>query len=125
MIVVVIELLKELLLSAFARISTVVIELLKVKVVPELREKYLQKDAEIWTQALACYPGFLGKEVWINPNEPTEVILVVRWATREQWKSIPLEQLKRIEKQFAQQLGDTYRTVEVSEYQVRKFPQPN
>lgn len=100
-----------------------VIELLKFKVAPEHREQFIQKDAEIWTQALAGCPGFLGKEVWINPNEPTQVILVIRWATREQWKSIPLELLDAIEQQFAQQLGDSYQIVEVSEYQVRKFPQ--
>lgn len=54
-----------------------VIELLKVKIPPELREKCIQKDAEIWTAALAKYPGFMGKEVWINPNDPTEVVLII------------------------------------------------
>jgi uncharacterized protein (TIGR03792 family) len=39
-----------------------------------------------WTQALANYAGFIGKEVWLNPNEPTEIILVIRWVTPEQWK---------------------------------------
>jgi antibiotic biosynthesis monooxygenase (ABM) superfamily enzyme len=38
----------------------VVIELLKVKIPPKLREKFIQKDAEIWTAALAKYPGFMG-----------------------------------------------------------------
>lgn len=99
-----------------------VIELLKFQVAAELREQFIQKDEEIWTQALAGYPGFLSKEVWINPNEPTQVILVIRWATREQWKSIPLKLLERIEQQFAQQLGDIYQIVESAEYQVRKFP---
>lgn len=100
-----------------------VIEFLRVKVVPKLREKFIQKDHEVWTAALASYPGFLGKEVWINPNSSTEVILVIRWATREQWKAIPQQRLDAIEKQFAQQMGYTYQIVESSEYQVRKFPQ--
>jgi len=83
---------------------------------PEFRKQYLQIDAEIWTQALArCL--FLGKEVW--NNEPTEVILVIRWASRKQWKSIS-ELLDAIEQQFVQ-LGNTYQIVEVSEYQV-EFP---
>jgi uncharacterized protein (TIGR03792 family) len=102
----------------------VVIEFLKFKVTPELREKFIQKDAEIWTTALARYPGFLSKEVWIEPNAPAEVALVIRWATREQWKSIPAEQLEKIEARFAQQMGKTYELVQSSEYQVRKFPQP-
>ena len=100
-----------------------VIELLRVKVAPKKRERYVQKDAEIWTQALASFPGFLGKEVWISPNDPTEVILVIRWATREQWKAIPTKRFDEIEQKFAQQMGNTYQTIESSEYQVRKFPQ--
>lgn len=100
-----------------------VIEFLRFKVVPELRERYIQKDAEIWTKTLASCPGFLGKEVWINPNEPAEVILVIRWATRDQWKSIPSTLLEQTERKFACQVGkNNYRMVESSEYQVRKFP---
>ena len=101
-----------------------IIELLKFKVAPELQKQYLQKDAEIWTQTLASCTGFLGEEVWLNPNEPTEVILIIRWASREQWKSIPLELLNAIEQQFAQQLGNNYQIVESAEYQVKNFPQP-
>ncbi|MBH8556168.1 TIGR03792 family protein [Nostocaceae cyanobacterium CENA357] len=99
-----------------------VIELLKFKLTPNIRENYIQQDAEIWTTALAEYPGFLGKEVWINPNDSTEIILIMRWATREQWKAIPLEDLVAIESRFAQALGETYKLVESAEYQVRKFP---
>jgi uncharacterized protein (TIGR03792 family) len=105
------------------RITRVIIELLKVKVAPELQKQYLEKDAEIWTQALVSYPGFLGKEVWLNPNEPTEILLVIRWASREQWKAISIELLDAIEQQFAQALGDIYQIVDLSEYQVHKFRQ--
>ncbi|PPS45621.1 TIGR03792 family protein [Chroococcidiopsis sp. TS-821] len=95
-----------------------VIELLKCKVDPELRERYLQLDAEVWTKALAKCPGFLGKEVWLNPKEASEVILVIRWATKEQWKAIPEEFLLQVEKIFSQQMGQTYQIVESVEYQV-------
>ncbi|KAF3884681.1 MULTISPECIES: TIGR03792 family protein [Nostocales] len=100
-----------------------VIELLKVKIPPEQREKFIQKDAEIWTPALAKYPGFLGKEVWINPNDAAEVVFIIRWATREQWKAIPQGDLEAIEKKFTQALGFPQKIVESEEYQVRKFPQ--
>ncbi|OKH25004.1 TIGR03792 family protein [Chroogloeocystis siderophila] len=95
-----------------------VIELLKCKVDPNLREQYLQLDAEVWTKALAECPGFLGKEVWLNPHEASEVILVIRWATKEQWKAISDEFLNRIEQLFLQQMGRTYKIVESAEYQV-------
>ncbi|MDZ8051035.1 MAG: TIGR03792 family protein [Aulosira sp. ZfuVER01] len=99
-----------------------VIELLKFKIASEMGEIYIQKDAEIWTTALAKYPGFLGKEVWINPHDPTEIIFVIRWATREQWHAIPQAELEAVEQQFAAALGDTYKLVESAEYQVRNFP---
>ncbi|MEA5583563.1 TIGR03792 family protein [Nodularia harveyana UHCC-0300] len=99
-----------------------VIELLKFQVAPEVREIYIQQDAEIWTAGLAKYPGFLGKEVWINPNDPTELILIVRWATKEQWEAIPPEDLQLIEQKFTAVMGKSYPIIESGEYHVRKFP---
>lgn len=98
-----------------------VIEWLKIKVPPELREQYVQKDAEIWTPALFSSPGFLGKEVWINPDNLSEVVLVIRWASREQWKAVPAARLEQLENQFKQALGGVCQIVEAGEYQVRKF----
>ncbi|HEY9665704.1 MAG TPA: TIGR03792 family protein [Coleofasciculaceae cyanobacterium] len=100
-----------------------VIEWLKVRVSPELREKFLQKDAEIWTPMLASYPGFLGKEVWIDPEKPTEVILVIRWATRQAWEAVPSEKLKQVEQTFAQELGVQQQIIEAGEYHVQQSPQ--
>ncbi|OCQ97356.1 cyanobacterial protein, TIGR03792 family [Nostoc sp. MBR 210] len=99
----------------------VVIELLKFQVDPNLRETFIQKDAEIWTTALAKYPGFLSKEVWINPNDPSEVTFTIRWATREQWQAIPEADLIAIDSKFVQALGNNFQMIESAEYQVRKF----
>lgn len=101
-----------------------VIEWLKVRVSPELRELFVQKDNEIWTATLAKYPGFLGKEVWIDPSAPNEVVLVIRWANREAWKSVPASELEATEARFTQQMGKVSPIVQAGEYQVRKFPQP-
>lgn len=100
-------------------LQSMVIELLKVEVSPEYRNQYLQLDKEIWTQALAKFPGFLGKEVWLNPNQPSEVILLVRWASRKEWKSISVQLLEEIERQFAQATGNIcHQIVESLEYEV-------
>ncbi|MBU7584084.1 MAG: TIGR03792 family protein [Nostoc sp. TH1S01] len=99
-----------------------VIELLKFQVDPNIRETFIQKDAEIWTTALAKYPGFLSKEVWINPNNPSEVTFMIRWATKEQWKAISEADLAAIDSKFAQALGNNFQMIEMAEYQVRKFP---
>ena len=93
-----------------------------MRVSPELREKFIQKDAEVWTSMLASYPGFLGKEVWINPEIPTEVVIVIRWANREAWESVPAERLQQVEQQFTQEFGEQQEIIEAAEYQVRKFP---
>lgn len=102
-----------------------VIEWLKVQVAEELREAFVQKDEEIWTAALAKYSGFLGKEVWISPLDPKEVILVSHWKTREAWKSIPQDYLDATEKRFNQEFDvNTYKIIEAEEFSVRKFIQP-
>ncbi|MBE9126622.1 MULTISPECIES: TIGR03792 family protein [unclassified Coleofasciculus] len=100
-----------------------VIEWLKIRVSPELRENFIQKDSEIWNSMLASCPGFVSKEVWIDPGVPGELVLVIRWASREQWKSISLERLTKVEQQFDREFGESYQMIETTEYQIRKFPQ--
>ncbi|ACK69089.1 conserved hypothetical protein [Gloeothece citriformis PCC 7424] len=99
-----------------------VIEWLKFKIDPESRETFIEKDNQIWTAALAPYPGFLGKEVWINPHIPDEIVLVIHWETRQQWSAVPNSVLEETERQFREEMGkDQYQLVETKEYQVRKF----
>ncbi|YAG16550.1 ABM domain-containing protein [Nostoc sp. DSM 114161] len=96
------------------------IELLKFKVAPDLRENFIQKDAEIWTTALAEYPGFLGKEVWLNPNDPSEVTFIIRWESFEHSDAIPQKELETLEVKFVHALGKFYPIVESAKYQVLK-----
>ena len=99
-----------------------VLEWLKFQVNPSIREKFVKKDEEIWTATLAEYPGFLGKEVWIAAKATDEVIFVIHWQSREQWKSVPLDVLVATEEKFARAIGqDNYQMIESKEYQIRKF----
>ena len=95
-----------------------VIEWLKFNVSPDLREQFIQKDDEIWTAALSGYPGFLGKEVWISPDNGSEVIQVIRWSSLEAWQSIPGEELQQIEARFNEAIGNTYQLVESTRHHV-------
>lgn len=96
-----------------------VIEFLKIEVTPEHQQKFLQLDKEIWTKALAKCPGFLGKEVWLNPDKPTEAILIIRWASRKEWKSISAQLLEQIEQRFTLAIGSIgHQIVESVEYEV-------
>jgi uncharacterized protein (TIGR03792 family) len=99
-----------------------VIEWLTFEVDPEYRETFVQIDDQIWTSSLSQYPGFISKEVWISPEYLGQVVLVVHWQTREQWKAIPQEELDAIEQRFSQAVSFDYALVEVREYQVRRYP---
>jgi uncharacterized protein (TIGR03792 family) len=95
-----------------------IIEWLKFQVAPDSRAKFIREDAEIWTDALKNYLGFMGKEVWINPYKPNEIILVIRWQTRQQWKAISRDELEAIDARFAQTMGDiAYEMIESLEYE--------
>jgi uncharacterized protein (TIGR03792 family) len=100
----------------------VLIEGLKFKFAPNLRENFIQKDEQIWTIALAEYLRFLVKEVWISLNDHTEVTLIIYWATPKQWKAIPKADFQTSEDKFIQVLRESYPVVKSTKYQVRKFP---
>lgn len=98
-----------------------VIEWLKFRVTPELREKFVQQDDEIWTATLSQYPGFLRKEVWISPDQLDEVVVVIHWDSMESWKSVPADVLDRTNTRFEQAIGaGNQEIVEAAGYQVRK-----
>jgi uncharacterized protein (TIGR03792 family) len=102
-----------------------VIEWLKFRVDSASREEFIQQDEKIWTASLSTYPGFLGKEVWIEPNAAGKIIFTIHWQTREQWKSIPVKDLVKIEQQFSavmEEMKIKYKMIESKEYQIRKFP---
>ncbi|MBD2108005.1 TIGR03792 family protein [Nodosilinea sp. FACHB-13] len=101
-----------------------VIEWLTFAVDPENRETFVRLDNDIWTAALSQYPGFISKEVWISPDLLDQVVYVVRWQTREQWKAIPQADLDAIEQQFDAAVNFSYRMIDAREYQVRRYPSP-
>lgn len=94
-----------------------VIEWLQFKVPQDKWDAFLQRDEEVWTKGLKQYPGFIGKETWIDPKKE-EIVLVIRWETRQQWKSIPQAELDALDRR----MGDLrMQIVKSYEYQVRKF----
>lgn len=92
-----------------------IVEWQRVRVDPGLRDRFLEKDEEIWTAGLAQEPGFLGKEVW-RGEDPSEVVLVIRWESEEAWKGIPEERLQELERRFREHLPDSHEIVETRSY---------
>ncbi|MEM9216167.1 MAG: TIGR03792 family protein [Cyanobacteria bacterium P01_F01_bin.150] len=93
-----------------------VIEWLQFRVNEDAREEFVERDRAIWTTALAKYPGFEKKDVWISPEDPNEVICVVYWETMDQWKSIPVSDLEAIETEFQETMGNRYKLLDVKTY---------
>lgn len=98
-----------------------VIEWLKFRVESDHREAFIQADDAIWTTALSTYPGFLGKAIWLAPDDPAALILIIQWASRTQWKAIPEADLAVIEQRFDQAFEFDYDMIESQEFQVRRF----
>lgn len=95
---------------------SMVIEWLKFKMDPAQRDRYLTIDDEIWTTALSAYPGFLDKATWLEPGHDDEVIFIISWATRQQWKAIPEDELEQINQRFDSALGFDYEMLESKEF---------
>lgn len=94
-----------------------VIEWLKFKVPQEKWEAFIQRDEEVWTAGLKSLPGFLGKETWVDPVE-NEVVMLIRWETRELWKSVPQSTIDELDAK----MGELQMPIaESCEYQVHKF----
>ncbi|MFW5856005.1 MAG: TIGR03792 family protein [Bacillota bacterium] len=82
------------------------VEQLLFKVKPDLVDKFIKLDHEIWTKALARYPGFVSKEVWVSDTNAGEVMTVVYWEDLESWKSIDHQELNEINERFQEAMGE-------------------
>ncbi|WP_026795037.1 MULTISPECIES: TIGR03792 family protein [Planktothrix] len=94
-----------------------VIEWLKFKVPTEQWELFIQKDEEVWTAGLKNFPGFLGKEVWLDVKNQ-EIVMVIRWESQEKLGSFPEKTIQ----EFDEKMGELKIPIlESRTYQIRKF----
>ena len=68
-----------------------IVECLHIACPPDKRAAFLERDADVWTRGLMGQPGFLGKEVWFNPEKPGEVVLVIHFESLAKLRSISPE----------------------------------
>ena len=100
--------------------NNMIVEWLKFRMDPAQRQHYIDTDSAIWTPTLAQYPGFIDKATWLDPAHDDEVVLVIRWASREQWKAINEDELTEITQRFDEAFGASYDMLESKEF----YPQP-
>ncbi|MEM9756621.1 MAG: TIGR03792 family protein [Pseudomonadota bacterium] len=82
-----------------------VIEHLTVSVPANRHAEFLSADAAVWTNVLAAQPGYLGKETWVEADDATRVHLIIRWASRAEWKAVPEALLAQTDARMAQIFG--------------------
>ena len=82
------------------------VEYLVFEVKPELKDRFIEAEHQIWTKILDSFPGLISKEIWINDLKPNEVTVVIYWNSFEEWKAIPEEVLKEVEQEFDDFFGE-------------------
>ncbi len=78
-----------------------VVEHLRVKVPARARQAWLEAERGSWEPWLAEQEGYLGRDLlWDAERE--EGTLLIRWASREQWKAIPISEVEAVQELFEQ-----------------------
>jgi len=76
-----------------------VVEHLRIKVPADGRQAWLEAEQGSWEPWLAQQDGFVGRDLlWDAERE--EGTLLIRWASREQWKAIPEQEVERVQARF-------------------------
>ena len=78
-----------------------VVEHLRVKVPAEARQAWLKAERGSWDPWLQQQPGYLGRDLLWDP-EREEGTLLIRWASRDQWKAIPQQEVEAVQERFEQ-----------------------
>jgi uncharacterized protein (TIGR03792 family) len=76
-----------------------VVELLRLAVPGEAREAWLEAERSSWAPWLAEQDGFLGRDLYWDPQRQ-EGVLLIHWASRRQWKAIAPEEVARVQSRF-------------------------
>lgn len=81
------------------------IEELTFWVKPELVERYMELEHEIWMKDLETLPGFLGGELWTGAREPGEVTTIYFWESEAAFRSIHPDWLKTRKERMQDAMG--------------------
>tara|TARA_B100001250_G_C19585308_1_gene693923 strand:+ start:231 stop:677 length:447 start_codon:yes stop_codon:yes gene_type:complete len=79
--------------------NPLIVEYIRLNVSSKNRRAWLIAEEKTWKPWLAEKEGFLNRELlWDKKQE--EATLLIRWSTREKWKSIPKSEIDRVQEQF-------------------------
>ncbi|WP_269623296.1 TIGR03792 family protein [Prochlorococcus marinus] len=79
--------------------NTSIVEYLKLSVSRQDKEAWLSAEKRTWEPWLEKQKGFLDRQLFWDPlNE--EAIVLIRWASREEWKAIPQVEIDHVQELF-------------------------
>lgn len=81
------------------RFEVAVVEHLRVKVPADARQAWLEAERGSWEPWLQQQEGYLGRDLLWDPQRE-EGTLLIRWASREQWKAIPEAEVEAVQERF-------------------------
>ena len=79
--------------------DSTVIEFLRLSVASRERDAWLKAELNSWEPWLKSQKGFLGRQLLWDPQRE-EALLLIRWASRADWKSIPQKEVDNVQKLF-------------------------
>ncbi len=79
--------------------AVAVVEHLRLQVPMESREHWMAAERGSWEPWLKQQPGFLGRDLYWDPATE-EGTLLIRWSSREAWKSISMAEVKTVQQRF-------------------------
>ena len=91
-----------------------VIEFLTFEVDPAERDEWLAEEARHWSRYLESRPGFAGKEIWVDDDDPGRVHAVIRWETQQAWDDVPGADVKAVD----EAMGEWFREAAMRAFRV-------
>ena len=79
--------------------AVAVVEHLRLQVPHESRGQWMLAERGSWEPWLKQQPGFLGRDLFWDPATE-EGTLLIRWSSREAWKSIPIAEVETVQERF-------------------------
>ena len=79
--------------------NTFVTEELRLKVPSKYKDAWFKAEKNIWEPWLLNQEGFMGRQIFWNPDEEQALILV-NWKEKKLWKSIPMKEVIELQAKF-------------------------
>jgi uncharacterized protein (TIGR03792 family) len=65
------------------------VEILRFEVPTGRADEFVRRNEEVWTPALRQSPGFIGREILRAAAHADEIVIIVRWRSREDLERFP------------------------------------